>query len=233
MTTHLVTQHLEHVAAELLEDHHYQQMIRDHIKHKHGVYALYDGSTLYYVGLASNMSQRLRQHLKDRHQGLWDRFSIYITRTDRHMRELEALLLRIVKPDGNRQVGKLKGSNNLKTQLARELREHHRNVVKNLVGSRAQKTTKEPNGIKNNTHREEATLSQYVSKSFMMRSEYNGYDVYRARVLKSGWIKYNGYHYSSPSTPASEIRGGNTNGWQFWKYRNQEGNWVPLGKLRK
>jgi type I restriction-modification system DNA methylase subunit len=34
---------------------------------RHGVYALYRGNRLYYVGLASNLRSRLNTHLRDRH----------------------------------------------------------------------------------------------------------------------------------------------------------------------
>jgi hypothetical protein len=45
----VVTQHLEKASARLLEKH--QDVLREYIKGKHGVYALYKGERLYYVGL--------------------------------------------------------------------------------------------------------------------------------------------------------------------------------------
>ncbi len=78
-------------------------MIRQYVRRRQGVYALYRGRKLYYVGLASNLRSRLRHHLKDRHQDSWDTFSVYITISDGHLRELEALILRIIKPPGNKQ----------------------------------------------------------------------------------------------------------------------------------
>lgn len=51
--------------------------------------------------------------MKDRHYGSWDRFSVYLTLRDEHIRELESLLLRIVKPQGNKQGGKFVKSQNL------------------------------------------------------------------------------------------------------------------------
>jgi len=68
---------------------------------------------LYYVGLAIDLRRRLKQHLKDKHVDSWDRFSIYITIGDHHIKEMESLLLRITRPAGNsqyRQVRQLRKS---------------------------------------------------------------------------------------------------------------------------
>jgi len=96
--TPLVCQHLENIARQALEK--YQDIIRNYVRHRHGVYALYRREKLYYVGLASNLRTRLSHHLKDRHGHSWDRFSVYLTIGDNHLRELESLLLRIVKTPG-------------------------------------------------------------------------------------------------------------------------------------
>ncbi len=73
----LVCQHLENVSRDFLEK--YQDTIRDYVRRRHGVYALYRRDKLQYVGLASNLRSRLKAHLKDRHAKSWDRFGIYLT----------------------------------------------------------------------------------------------------------------------------------------------------------
>jgi hypothetical protein len=80
----LVTEHLENVAGQTLEA--YPQIIREMIRGRHGVYALYRGRKLYYVGLASNLMVRLKAHLRDRHAGKWNRFSVYLTAHSDHMK---------------------------------------------------------------------------------------------------------------------------------------------------
>ena len=57
----------------------YQDIIREYVRKRHGVYALYRRGKLHYVGLASNLRVRLKQHLHDRYKDSWDRFSIYLT----------------------------------------------------------------------------------------------------------------------------------------------------------
>jgi hypothetical protein len=90
----LVSQLLENIAGAALDR--YQRLIREYVRKRHGVYALYRRDKLYYVGLASNLRNRLKQHLKDKHRGKWDRFSVYLTIGDSHLKELESLVLRIV-----------------------------------------------------------------------------------------------------------------------------------------
>jgi len=100
----LVSQHLENISREALEK--FQDVIRLYVRRRQGVYALYRRGKIHYVGLASNLRSRLAHHLRDRHRDSWDRFSVYFTIGDSHLKELESLILRIVKPAGNKQKGK-------------------------------------------------------------------------------------------------------------------------------
>ena len=56
----LVCQHLEGISRTALEKYH--RIIREYIRRRHGIYALYRRGSLQYVGLASNLTSRLRQH---------------------------------------------------------------------------------------------------------------------------------------------------------------------------
>jgi len=47
--SHLVSQHMEGISAKALEQ--YQDIIREYIRGRHGIYALYKREKLYYVGL--------------------------------------------------------------------------------------------------------------------------------------------------------------------------------------
>lgn len=115
----LVSQYLEKISRAALEKH--QGIIREYVAKRHGVYALYRGNRLYYVGLASNLRNRLRHHLRDRHGQSWDRFSVYLTIGDSHIKELESLVLRIVSPPGNKTGGTFGKAENLRTQLSQAL----------------------------------------------------------------------------------------------------------------
>src|SRR5439155_4555624 len=116
----LVSQYLEHISGMALDQ--YQKIIRGLVQRRSGVYALSRRDRLYYVRLASNLRSRLKHHLRDKHRGKWDRFSVYLTIGNTHMKELESLVLRIVRPDGNSQGGKFRDAENLKKTLTREMR---------------------------------------------------------------------------------------------------------------
>ena len=102
----LVSEYLENISRKAL--HKYQPLIREYVKGKKGVYALYRGYRLKYVGLATDLRKRLRRHLRDRHAHSWDKFSVYLTKSDEHLRELEALVLRIAAPRENRVMATLR-----------------------------------------------------------------------------------------------------------------------------
>jgi hypothetical protein len=124
----LVSQHLENISHEALSK--YQGVIRSYVRGRQGIYALYRKNELYYVGLAGNLRSRLKAHLRDRHKKLWDRFSVYLTIGDSHLKELESLILRTVKPSGNPQSGKFIKSENLRGKLSRDLRARQRQEIK-------------------------------------------------------------------------------------------------------
>jgi len=118
----LLLQYLEGVSWKILED--YPQAVRELIRSRAGVYALYRRSgKLYYVGLASNLMGRINSHLRDRHHGVWDRFSVYLTQHHEHMKELESLLLRIVKPSGNSQGGRFARIQSIASSLNRRMKD--------------------------------------------------------------------------------------------------------------
>ena len=97
-TTQLVCQFLGKVSSDVLID--YPDIIREYTKNRHGIYALYRKDRLYYVGLASNLRSRLKQHLKDAHRDKCDTFSLYITIDLNAIKELESLLLRVIDRKG-------------------------------------------------------------------------------------------------------------------------------------
>jgi hypothetical protein len=108
----LVIEHLEGISRSAIKR--YPDIVTEFARRKSGVYALYKGDALYYVGLAKNLRSRLNGHLRDRHADAWDRFNVYLTQGDEHLKELESLVLRIASPKGNRVAGKFMGSKDIK-----------------------------------------------------------------------------------------------------------------------
>jgi hypothetical protein len=228
--THLVCQHLEGISARALEQ--YQDVIREYIRDRHGIYALYKKDRLYYVGLATNLRGRLKKHLQDKHRGLWDRFSVYLTIGGDHIKELESLLLRIVKPKGNSQSGKFPRAEDLKRRLTSDVRARQKEELLVLVGTRGRvvKATSRKRAVV--AKNADTTLGPYVTRSFSIRAVHRGV-AFRARVRRNGWIYWNGYVYASPSLVAKDICKHAVNGWNFWKYERAPGDWVPLKLLKR
>ena len=140
-TPKLVTQYLENISREALVRHF--DVVTGFVGKRNGVYALFKKGKLYYVGLASNLRGRLRTHLKDRHGVSWDSFSVYLTIGDKHMRELESLIVRIVEPPGNKQLGKFAGAEDIARRFGRAIGEKQRQE-RDRYGPPGTPDTKEP-----------------------------------------------------------------------------------------
>lgn len=224
----LVCQHLENVSRELLEKH--QELVRQYVRNIKGVYALYRRGKIYYVGLARNLRGRLGHHLKDRHHDSWDSFSVYVTIGDSHMRELESLILRIVKPPGNKQKGKFAKSEDLRRRFTRDWYAEMRIKLGNLLGKQPKLTPRKQNISK--VVGRKPVLSQYPNYPTTLRARYKG-KTFFAYVRKTGLIFFAKKHFTSPSVAGALIVGGRAcNGWKFWEYQRAPGDWVPLDNLR-
>jgi hypothetical protein len=225
----LVCQHLENISRQALEK--YQHLIRQYVRNRHGVYALYRRGKLYYVGLASNLRTRLGHHLKDRHAQSWDRFSVYFTIGDSHLRELESLLLRIVKTKGNKQKGKFAKSEDLRRSFARDAKRSWQLEMQDLFGLSAPRHPA-PKPAPTTTGRT-PILAAYIDSPMKLRARFKG-ETLHAAVRRDGTVRLNGKLFTSPSLAGSAARKARTcNGWTFWQYERAPGDWVPLDELRK
>jgi hypothetical protein len=221
----LVCQHLENVSGDVLEE--YQDIIREYVSRRQGVYALYHEEDLYYVGLASDLSSRLKAHLSDKHGGQWDRFSVYLTIGNKHLRELETLILRVIKPrpEGNSKVGKFARSEDLRARLAKDIRQRNREKLDHIVG-RSEETLYAvlPGRM--------PPLLPYVKRLFKLRGRSKG-KTFQASVRGDGTIRLQGKVYQSPTAAAIAVSKYSVDGWWFWKYERAPGDWVRLDELRK
>lgn len=89
-----------------------------------GVYVLYKNGVPHYVGKATKLSSRIRHHQKDRLKRKWDSFSLYVVRGDPYVKDVESLLLRIVKPKGALISGRFRGAENLRQSLLPKLKRY-------------------------------------------------------------------------------------------------------------
>jgi len=127
----LVVEHLEGISRAAIKR--YPDIITEFARRKSGVYALYKDNLLYYVGLAKNLRSRLHGHLRDRHADAWDRFNVYLTQGDEHLKELESLVLRIASPMGNRLTGKFLGSRDLLRVFRQRITEEQKRELADIT----------------------------------------------------------------------------------------------------
>jgi hypothetical protein len=219
----LVIQHLENISWEVLESH--RDVVQKFIRGKAGVYALYKKKNLYYVGLAKNLMWRIKHHLKDRHKGSWDRFSVYLTVHDEHMKELESLILRMVVPKGNKIKGQFANSQNLRPIINLNIKERDDSIRAKLLGGifeQKNRIHKLKNRAKKNYY------SGILNKRMALQGNSNG-KTYKATLRKDGMFSHKNKLYPSPTAAAKAATGKKViNGRWFWKYKNDKGKWVRL-----
>ncbi len=223
----LVSQYLENISREALEK--YQEIVRNYVRDRQGVYALFRRGKLYYVGLAHNLRSRLQTHLRDHHADSWDRFSAYLTIGDAHLKELESLVLRIVKPKGNKLKGKFLRAENLRRRFADEIQQTQKSELISMMGKIISTKEIRPRKIAG----KKAALAGYISGPMKLRANYKG-SVITAQVRRDGTVRFEGKKYFSPSVAgAKACQRRSCNGWTFWKYERAPGDWVLLDNLRR
>jgi hypothetical protein len=225
----LVSQHLENISSDALEK--YQDIVRQYVRGRQGVYGLYRHGRLYYVGLASNLRSRLKRHLRDRHGQSWDRFSVYLTIGDSHLKELESLLLRMIKPTGNKISGKFVKSEDLRRRFSRDIRMLQRRELTSIIGrSLTNEIERKQSG---SSDRRRLVLSRHITRPMLLRARFKG-KLLKARARRDGSIRFAGKIYASPSmAAAAACRRRTCNGWTFWTFERAPGDWVRLDELRK
>jgi len=224
--SHLVSQHVEQMSGRIFEAH--PEVVREYVKGRRGIYALYKRAKLYYVGLATDLRSRLKAHLKDRHAGAWDNFSLYLTETSENLRELEALAIRIALPLGNRTKTKFAGSRDLRRCLKRRITEEHVAATRAIFGVASSLKKARSKGREKSSELELAGLLQ---RRTPLRMTYKG-TTHTAVAYVDGRIKLKGKIYESPTSAARSIMKKPVNGWWAWKFEAVPGDWQKLKTLR-
>ncbi|MEK6757665.1 MAG: GIY-YIG nuclease family protein [Nanoarchaeota archaeon] len=105
----------------------YREVIRD----SSGIYALYKGKKLYYVGIAQNLMNRVWWHLRDKHKNRWDKVSFFIIDKHRYSKDIETVILRIANPKGNGTRGKFESHFELQDKL-NKIRKEMKDLIKRV-----------------------------------------------------------------------------------------------------
>ena len=223
---HFVKEHLEGVAKRGLKDS--SAELKELLFGKHGLYALYKNDKLYYVGLAKNLFRRLQQHGRDRHKNNWTNFSVYVTKNEQQMKELESLALRIISPKGNRTSGRFAASKGLKKQYSDLLTYKARLNQAELLGGKREATRRKRVASKSTGKKKLSALS---GKRMKLWADCKGVQ-YHAVLHKDGTVRYDGQIFNSLSGAAKAALGRSSNGWYFWRYKNKDGKWERMKHLK-
>ncbi len=226
----ILTQKLEGISKKIFEK--YKKIIVQYIGNKPGVYALYDEKELYYVGLASDLARRVNAHLKDKHSALWTHFSVYFTKKEQYMNDIEAVIISIAQPKGNTVKPKLGKETKLKDFIKQAIKESHQAELMELgfSGKEKKQIVSKKQTISKKQSKNRPDLKNYFETERPLIKTYKG-KTYKATLLTSGKIQYEDKIYNTPSAVAKEIAQKEMNGWTFWFIQDRSNNWVQLSEL--
>ena len=203
------------------------------------MYALYKKNHLYYVGLARNLKTRVTQHLKDRHAKKWDRFSLYLIEKAEHLKEIESLLIRIAEPKGNLKKGGFRHSLNLRKALKEAMELQKKEEIARILRTgrkekhgRGRAGAREKRRLNRPGSRGMPPLKGLLPEGTLLSAKYKGQE-YQAQVTEEGKLSFGDKIFNSPSAAAIFITGAPKDGWIFWRYKNEKGEWVLLDEVRK
>jgi hypothetical protein len=224
----LVNNRLEDVSKDVFRKHY--SLITELVGDSPGIYALYDGSELYYVGKSTELRKRVRNHLRDRHLASWTHFSLYLTRREEHIHEIESLLVRVANPKGNRVLPRGRSTGALLKKLRSLIKERQKRELEQLFGAKRAGRRENHKRAKHGKSRVLAGLVQVRTPIF---KTYKGKD-YKATLSPSGSIRFGGSDYGSPTAAAKAVIRSKraVNGWTFWYIQDSADNWVRLGEYK-
>jgi hypothetical protein len=172
---------------------------------------------------------RISGHLKDRHHKLWDRFSVYLTLDHGNTKELESLILRVVRPKGNKVTGGFAGSASQRSLLNRMMTESDADRRAVILGGHVAEHRRR---VKIARAKGPRALAGISDKSIRLKGKYGGRWLW-GTLLRDGTIRYRNKKYTSPSAAGTAAVKGPCNGWVFWHLRDDSGRWIPLKSLRR
>lgn len=236
---------LKNVGKKFILDDQYAPIRKKYLA-KPGVYALYDKKDrLYYVGKASELRGRLKQHAKhNKHAGKWKSFSIYSTKSESAASEVEAIALALMAgwgwPKGNTQEPKFKEDKSIKDKILKamdrqeqERQNDYKRSRKEIFSSRRGGKSVRAAARQTGASRPKS-LAGLVAHKTPLKKEYKSGPPFQAFLLPSGQIECQGKPYSSPSAAAKAATGNKSeSGWIFWSIQDQSNTWITLDEFAR
>lgn len=176
----------------------YEEALIDKIGDNGGIYVLYKGKKIYYIGKAIKLKQRIKQHFTDKHKNKWDHFSLYVVSDKKFIPQLERVLIFLIQPIGNKLIyqREIKRSEKELKKAISDLVEKHIDCL---------------------FYKEEH--KQKTTKYRVLKRTYKG-KVYTAILNRDGTVTYNKKTYSSLTATAKKIcKYKAISGPRFWNIR--------------
>ncbi len=221
----IIKESLENISRNLFRDH--MEIITQLIGDSSGIYALYDENELYYVGRATELKQRVKHHLKDRHDAQWTHFSLFLVKRNDHIGDIESLLIRVAAPVGNRAKPKGRDSKQLLQRLRNLIKQKHNQELSELLPGRKR-------SVKINKSKGKEILKGLVEKRTPIYHTYKGKE-HKAILTPTGTITYKNKKYKSLTGAAMVIvyPRKTVNGWTFWRIKNSNDEWITLNEYAR
>jgi len=120
----------ENVGAGILQTDGANKTFYELIENKPGIYVLYKGPGVYYVGQSITSANRIDQHFRDRLANKWDRFSFFQVGHKKYLDDLETLLIHATKSNQGKRNGASKGRFVRSRNLTKEFLTTFKKVMK-------------------------------------------------------------------------------------------------------
>ncbi|MDE1865828.1 MAG: GIY-YIG nuclease family protein [Candidatus Micrarchaeota archaeon] len=116
----LIDGHAERIESGILQTDGADTAFYNMIERKPGVYVLYRGSKIYYIGKSITSAGRIDGHFRDRLKGKWNNFAFYQVRHPKYLADLETLLIHATRSKQGKRRGYKKGHFRTNNDLTRE-----------------------------------------------------------------------------------------------------------------
>ena len=103
--------------------------LRELLKDRAGIYALYKKGIVVKVGLGTNIYWRVKGHARSKKM-IWDTVSFFIIRNIKYLRDVETAINRIAKPKYSLQKGRVGDENLYKRKLKKSVDERRKKLNK-------------------------------------------------------------------------------------------------------
>jgi len=117
----LIIAHAENIPARIIKKGDILQAFREALGRRTGIYILYRKDLVFYVGLAGSLRGRIASHTKDHLRGRWDRFSLFVVKKDKYLKDIESLLIRAARPSANQRKPDFASHHNIKKELQKKV----------------------------------------------------------------------------------------------------------------